>query len=110
LIPQLAAEIYDYRFQQDGAPPHWHLAVLTFLNEHFPNRRIGRAGQNDQVSCKWPPRDHRTWPFVTFSFGGTWRTESMYLHCPQPRMSCRNASLQLSSGSRPICCREAGPS
>jgi len=34
------------------------------------------------------PRDHRTWPFVTFSFGRTWRTESMYLHYPQPRMSC----------------------
>ena len=41
------------------------------------------------------PRDHRTWPFVTFSFGGTWRTESTYLHYPQPWMSFRNASLQL---------------
>ena len=36
LIPQLAAERHDYLFQQDGAPPHWHLAVRTFLNEHLP--------------------------------------------------------------------------
>jgi len=55
LIPQLAAERHDYLFQQDGAPPHCHLAVHTFLNEHLPNRWIGRAGQNDQVFCKWPP-------------------------------------------------------
>ena len=56
LIPQLAVERHDYPFQQDGAPPHWHCAVRTFLNEHVPNRLIGRAGQNDQVFCKWPPR------------------------------------------------------
>ena len=54
LIPQLAAERHDYPFQQDGAPPHWHLAVRTFLNEHLPNTWIGRAGQNDQVFYKWP--------------------------------------------------------
>jgi len=51
------------------------------------------------------PRDQRTWPFVTFSFGGTWRTESMYLHYPQTWMSCRNASLLLSTRSRRIRCR-----
>ena len=56
LIPQLAAERHDYLFQQDGAPPHWHIAVRTFLNEHLPIRWIGRARQNDQVFCKWPPR------------------------------------------------------
>jgi len=56
LIPQLAAERHDYLFQHDGAPPHWHLTVRTFLNEHLPNRWIGHAGQNDQVFCKWPPR------------------------------------------------------
>jgi len=45
-----------------------------------------------------------------FPLGGTWRTESMYLHYPQPWMSCGNASLQLSTRSRRICCRESGPS
>ncbi|PSN54080.1 hypothetical protein C0J52_03070 [Blattella germanica] len=56
LFPQLAAEGGHYLFQQDGAPPHWHLAVRTYLNEHLPNRWIGRAGPNDQVLFKWPPR------------------------------------------------------
>ena len=56
LIPQLAAERHDYLFQQDGAPPHWHLAVRTFVNEHLPNRWIGRAGQKNQVFSKWPLR------------------------------------------------------
>jgi len=46
--------------------------------------------------------------FNVDSFGGTWRTQSMYLHYPQPWMSCRNASLQLSTRSRRICCRESG--
>jgi len=62
LIPQLAVERHDYLFQQDGAPPHWYLTVRMFLNEHLPNRRIGRAGQNDRVFCKWPPRS----PDLTF--------------------------------------------
>jgi len=39
-----------------------------------------------------------------------WRTESMYLNYLQPWMSCRNASLQLSTQSRRICCIESGPS
>lgn len=56
LIPRLAAEGGDYIFQQDGAPPHWSLAVRTFLNANLPNRWIGRAGQHDKVFCKWPPR------------------------------------------------------
>jgi hypothetical protein len=56
LIPELAAESGDYLFQQDGAPPHWRLAVRKFINELLPYRWIGRAGQNDQVFCKWPPR------------------------------------------------------
>jgi len=105
LILQLAAERHDYLFQQDGAPPHWHLAVRTFLNEHLPNRWIGRAGQNDQVFCKWPPRsadltvcDFFLWVYMKDSL-------CTYLHYLQPWMSCRNASLQLSSRSRRICCK-----
>jgi len=56
LIPQQAVERHDYLFQQDGAPPLWHLTVRTFLNKHLPNRWIGCTGQNDQVFCKWPSR------------------------------------------------------
>jgi hypothetical protein len=56
LIPELVAEGGDYLFQQDGAPPRWHLAVRKFIKELLPNRWICRAGQNDQMFCKWPPR------------------------------------------------------
>jgi hypothetical protein len=104
LIPQLATERHDHLFQQDVAPPHWHISARTFLNERLPNRWIGRARQNDQVFCKWPPRSPDL--TVTFSFGGTRRTESMYLHYPQTWMSCKNASLQLSTRSRRISCGE----
>jgi hypothetical protein len=109
LIPQLAAERHDYLFQQDGAPPHWHPTFRTFLNEHSPNRWIGRTGQNDQVFCKCPPpRPEITGPdrLWLFPFVGTWRTESTYSHYLQPWMSCRNASTR----SCRICCRESGPS
>ena len=57
LLPRLqAGEGNDYIFQQDGAPPHWSLNVREFLNTNLPNRWIGRAGQDDNVFCKWPPR------------------------------------------------------
>jgi hypothetical protein len=85
-------------FKQDRMPLPWHLAVRTFLNDKMTT--CSASG----------PRDHRTWPFVTFSYGGIWRTESMYLHYPQSWMSCRNVSLQLSTRSRRIFCRECGQS
>ena len=31
-------------FQEDGASPHWGLAVRQFLNDTFPERWIGRDG------------------------------------------------------------------
>jgi hypothetical protein len=40
------------RFMQDGAPPHWSHNVREWLNEHFPNRWIGRGSPN----MPWPPR------------------------------------------------------
>jgi len=71
----------------------------------------GLAALNKMTRCSASgPRDHRTWPCVTFSFGGMRRTESMFLHYPQPWMSCRNASLPLSSRSHRICYRESGRS
>ena len=33
-------------FQQDGAPPHYGLSIRQRLNDHFPSRWIGRAGQS----------------------------------------------------------------
>jgi hypothetical protein len=38
-------------FQQDGAPPHFNIAVRRHLDAHFPNRWIGRGGP-----IAWPPR------------------------------------------------------
>ncbi|PSN34573.1 hypothetical protein C0J52_18327 [Blattella germanica] len=43
-------------FSDDGAPPHWHLAVWNFLNEQFAGRCIGWARYQDNVFCSWPSR------------------------------------------------------
>nr|XP_027213264.1 uncharacterized protein LOC113806338 [Penaeus vannamei] len=52
-FPRLTPEGNDNLSQQDGASPHWHLAVKRSLNEHLPNRWIGRAEREDQVF--WSP-------------------------------------------------------
>jgi hypothetical protein len=31
-------------FQRDDTPPHYQQEVRNYLNQHFPDRRIGRAG------------------------------------------------------------------
>ena len=30
-------------FQQDGAPPHFSISIRHYLDNHFPNRWIGRG-------------------------------------------------------------------
>jgi hypothetical protein len=47
LFPQLNEDSGDYIFQQDGAPPHWHLDVRCFLNKVLPRHWIGRGGPHD---------------------------------------------------------------
>jgi hypothetical protein len=37
LTPQLAEE-EEFIFQQDGAPPHWHMGVWEYLNGNLPGR------------------------------------------------------------------------
>lgn len=56
LVPQMNEDSGDYIFQQDGAPPHWHLNVRRFLNESLPQRWIGRMGNADLALQFWPPR------------------------------------------------------
>lgn len=57
LFPQLQEDKQeDFIFQQDGAPPHWSLAVRHFLNETLPQRWIGRSGDRDLSLLHWPPR------------------------------------------------------
>lgn len=38
-------------WQQDGAPPHWYRPARDFLDNHFPERWIGRSGP-----LAWPAR------------------------------------------------------
>jgi hypothetical protein len=52
LLPQLQEDSNDFIFQQDGVPPHFHMAVRNHLNAHLPQRWIGRAGANDAVWCR----------------------------------------------------------
>lgn len=51
-------------FQQDGAGPHYAIAVRQFLDNTFPNRWIGRRGQ-----IEWPARSPDLSP-VDYFFGG----------------------------------------
>lgn len=71
LFPQLETDSNDFIYQQDGAPPHWHLEVREFLNQRIPGRWIGRTGQNDAALHYWPPRspdltvcDFFLWGFI----------------------------------------------
>uniref|UniRef100_A0A914Z2X2 Transposase n=1 Tax=Panagrolaimus superbus TaxID=310955 RepID=A0A914Z2X2_9BILA len=52
-------------FQQDGAPPHWTLAVRAWLDATFPNRWIGR----DSPIMAWPPRSPDLTPMDYFFWG-----------------------------------------
>ena len=48
-------------FQQDGAPPHFALIVRTWLDQHFPNRWMGRRGP-----IVWPARSPDLSPPISF--------------------------------------------
>ena len=65
-LPRLAqvADINNVIFQQDGAPPHYSLAVRSFLNEHFADRWIGRRGP-----LEWAPRSPDLTPCDFFLWG-----------------------------------------
>lgn len=69
LFPQLMEDSQDFIFQQDGAPPHWHLHVRTFLNQSLPGRWIGRIGNADLALHFWPPRSPDLTPCDYFLWG-----------------------------------------
>jgi hypothetical protein len=50
-------------FEQDGAPPHFHRDVTTFLDETFPGRWVGRGGPT-----AWPPRSLDLTPLDFFAW------------------------------------------
>jgi hypothetical protein len=66
---QLEEDFNDFIFQQDGAPPHFHMAVRNHLNAHLPRRWIGCAGASDFVWCRWPPRSPDLTPCDFFLWG-----------------------------------------
>jgi hypothetical protein len=39
----------------DGPPPHFYRHVREFLNQHLPQRWIGRGADDDQMLLAWPP-------------------------------------------------------
>ena len=70
LMDRLTAnEAEDFIFKQDGAPAHWKLSVRAYLNENLPGRWIGRAGNDDSVLLKWPPRSPDLTPCDFFLWG-----------------------------------------
>jgi len=51
-------------FQHDGAPPHYTRHVREYLNESFPNRRLGHGGP-----VAWPPRSPDLTPLDYYLWG-----------------------------------------
>ncbi|GFT66548.1 DUF4817 domain-containing protein [Nephila pilipes] len=54
----------EFYFQQDGAPPHYHRDVRSFLDGILPNRWIGLLG-----FVEYPPRSPDLTPPDFFSWG-----------------------------------------
>ena len=65
-VPQIPP---GFIFQQDGAPPHFHRDVTTFLDETFPGCWVRRGGPT-----AWPPRSPDLTPLEFFFHGGLLRT------------------------------------
>lgn len=66
----------DLWFQQDGAPPHYAIAVRNYLNVCFRDRWIGRRG-----SIEWPPRSPDLTPLDFFLWGYT--KSKVYVNRPE---------------------------
>lgn len=81
LFPQLEEEARQFIFQQDGAPPHWHLSVRAYLNERYPNQWIGRQSASDRALHHWPPRSPDLTPCDFFLWG---YVKNMVFRPPQP--------------------------
>jgi transposase len=66
VIPSIRIDFEDeeFFFQQDGAPPHYHRDVRSFLDELLPNRWIGRRG-----FVEYPPRSPDLTPLDFFLWG-----------------------------------------
>ena len=63
-IQQIAGQQALPWFQQDGAPPHFGTDVRNWLNNHFPDKWIGRRG-----AIEWPARSPDLTPLDFFLWG-----------------------------------------
>ena len=52
----MVADINNFIFQQDGAPPHWKTEVRNYLDQTLPQRWVGRATDTNKTFARWPPR------------------------------------------------------
>lgn len=69
----------DLFFQLDGCPVHYARIVREWLNDHFPNRWIGRGSP----LIEWPPRSPDLTSLDFFLWG--FLTQKVYKHRPRNR-------------------------
>ncbi|GFS86907.1 uncharacterized protein NPIL_371521 [Nephila pilipes] len=56
LMPQLQDAIESFILQLEGALSQWSNYVLGYLDEHLPDRWIGRAADDNMTLTQWSPR------------------------------------------------------
>lgn len=54
-MPQMEEDLPSQGFQQDGAPPRFHLDVHQYLKDTLPKCWIGYVGKNYSPVLLWPP-------------------------------------------------------
>ena len=52
-----------------GAPPYFHRHIRECLNQHLPQRWIGRGTDDDQMLLVWPPLSPDATPCDFFPWG-----------------------------------------
>ena len=75
-IKEMFGDDHDIYFQQDGAPPHYHLDVRAYLDAVFPDTWIGRRGPTE-----YPSRSPDLTPMDFFLWG--YLKDKVY--CNKPR-------------------------
>ena len=68
-ILQMDGAPNHFTLQMDGAPNHFHRHVREFLNQHLPQRWIGRGTDDDQMLLAWPPPSPDATPCDFFLWG-----------------------------------------
>lgn len=66
----------DLVFMQDGAPPHWAVAVRNWLDENFALRWMGRGSPSSPAPFAWPPYSPDLTPCDFFLWG--WIKSQVY--------------------------------